>query len=366
METKNRFLRSATMENMADAEGYVTDALYRLYFELAQGGAGLLITGAAAVQKSGRIWGGQIGIWDDRQVSGLSKVPAIVHRFGDGAKCAIQLHHGGAPGYGYSYGVAETGYSLKDATDAQIQKTIDAFGKAAIRASSAGFDAIAVHGAHGYLISQFLSPLTNDRKDAWGGELEHRLRFPLAVVDAIKKAAGDDMPLLWKLNCDDFLEGGMGIEAYAEAAGSLCDAGVDMIEVSGGLKDQVKLRTRLMKDAGEQEAYFYKAIEPFRKAVGKKALTVTGGIRSVRAMENLLDRGVDYVGMCRPLISEPGLPNRLIYTSDRRQARCISCNKCLIRIATQPLKCEEFDPFTEISTPHSRSCSKRRGWVTWQ
>ena len=348
METKNRFLRSATMENMADAEGYVTDDHYRLYFELAQGGAGLLITGAAAVQKSGRVWGGQIGIWDDLHVSGLSKIPAIVHRFGDGAKCAIQLHHGGAAGYGYSYGVGDSDYSLKNATDVQIQKTIDAFGKAAVRARSAGFDAIAVHGAHGYLISQFLSPLTNDRKDAWGGDLEHRLRFPLTVVDSIKKAAGRDMPLLWKLNCDDFLNGGMGMDAYAEAAAALCDAGVDMIEVSGGMKDQIKLRTRLMKDAGEREAYFHEAIEPFRKAVGKKALTVTGGIRSVRAMENLLDRGVDFVGMCRPFISEPDLPNRLLHTTDRREARCTSCNKCLIRIAARPLKCVEFDPLTAI------------------
>ncbi len=344
METKNRVLRSATMENMADGEGYVTDDHYRLYFELAQGGAGLLITGAAAVQKSGRVWSGQIGIWDDCHVSGLSRIPAIVHRFGDGAKCAIQLHHGGAAGYGYSYGVGETNYSFNDATDAQIQKTIDAFGRAANRAISAGFDAIAVHGAHGYLISQFLSPLTNNRKDTWGGNLARRLRFALAVVDAIKKAAGDDTPLLWKLNCDDFVEGGMGMEAYAEAAAALCDAGVDMIEVSGGMKDQIKLRTRLMKDVGEQEAYFHNAIEPFRKAVGKKALAVTGGIRSARVMENILDRGVDYVGMCRPLISEPGLPNRLMYTSGRRDSRCTSCNKCLIRIATQPLKCVAFDP----------------------
>jgi NADPH2 dehydrogenase len=100
-----------------------------------------------------------------------------VHRFRDGAKCAIQLHHVGAAGYGYSYRVDETGYSLKDATEGQIQETIDAFGKAVIRANTAGFDAIAVHGAHGYLISQFLSPLTNNRKDMWGGTLENRLRF---------------------------------------------------------------------------------------------------------------------------------------------------------------------------------------------
>ncbi len=348
METKNRFLRSATMENMADAEGHVTDDHYRLYLELARGGTGLLITGAAAVQKSGRVWGGQIGIWDETHVSGLSKLAAIVHQYGDGAKCAVQLHHGGTASYGYSYGAEKSGFSLKNATDEEIEETATAFGEAAGRARSAGFDAVAVHGAHGYLISQFLSPLTNDRTDAWGGDLEHRLRFPLAVIDAIRKHVGTGMPLLWKINCHDYLDGGMGIPAYAEAAAALCDSGVDMIEVSGGLKDQIKLRTRLMKDSGEREAYFHESVKPFRKAMGKGVLAVTGGLRSVEAMENLLNGGVDYVGMSRPLISEPDLPNRIIQTPDKRKARCTSCNKCLIRIATRPLRCVEFDPLTAI------------------
>jgi 2,4-dienoyl-CoA reductase-like NADH-dependent reductase (Old Yellow Enzyme family) len=161
-------------------------------------------------------------------------------------------------------------------------------------------------------------------------------------------AAQTDIPLLWKINFDDFLDGGMGMDAYAEAAAALCAAGVDMIEISGGIKDQIKLRTRLMKEAGDWEAYFHQAIKPFRKAVGKKALTLTGGIRSQRAMEHLLDQGVDYVGMCRPLISEPDLPNRLLLTPDRREARCTSCNKCLIRIATRPLRCVEFDSLTAV------------------
>lgn len=344
LTTKNRFIRSATMENMADHEGMVTDDLCRIYYDLALGGTGLIITGAAAVQESGRVWGGQTGIWDDRHIQGLSKLTAIIRKFGDGAKCAIQLHHGGAAGYGYSYGSQETGFSLRDATEAQIFETIAAFGRAAGRAQRGGFDAVAVHGAHGYLISQFLSPLTNDRTDRWGGPLENRIRFPLEVVRSIRAKVGHEMALLWKLNCDDFIQGGMGTEEYAAAAKILCDAGVDLIEISGGLKDQITLRARLKHEAGDLEAYFHNALAPFRRSLGTAPLALTGGIRSLTIIEHLLKEGVSHVGLSRPLISEPDFPNRLLMTPDHRTARCTSCNKCLTRIASRPLICVAFDP----------------------
>lgn len=346
--TKNRFLRSATMENMADEDGVLRDDMYRLYYDLSLGGTGLIITGATAVEKIGRIWKGQAAIWDDRNIEGLSKVASIIHRFGAGAKCAVQLHHGGAAGYGYSYGSKESGYSLKDAAENEIVQTIEAFGQAAGRVQIAGFDAIAVHGAHGYLPSQFLSPLTNNRSDRWGGPLENRLRFSLEVVHSIRQHVGSEMPILWKINCDDYLDGGMGLEAYAEAAAGLSEAGVDLIEISGGMKDQIQLRARLKQQTGDGEAYFGRAIAEFRKRLGNKALAVTGGIRSLSVMEGLLETGLTHLGMSRPLISEPDLPNRLLKTHDRRTARCISCNKCLVRIASDSLKCVEFDPMEAI------------------
>lgn len=348
MTTKNRFIRSATMENMADHEGVVREAIYRLYYDLALGGTGLIITGATAVEKMGCVWKGQAAIWDDRHIEGLSKVAAIIHRFGAGAKCAVQLHHGGAAGYGYSYGSKGTGYSLKDAAESEIFKTTEAFGQAAARVQSAGFDAIAVHGAHGYLPSQFLSPLTNNRSDRWGGSLENRLRFSLEVVRSIRQHIGSEMPILWKINCDDYLDGGMGVEAYADAAAELSEAGVDLIEISGGMKDQIQLRARLKRQAGDGEAYFGHAVAEFRKRLGDKPLAVTGGIRSLSVMEGLLKNGLTHVGMSRPLISEPDLPNRLLKTRDRRTARCISCNKCLVRIASDSLKCVEFDAMEAI------------------
>ena len=186
MTVKNRILRSATMENMADDQGFVTDALVNLYYDLAIGGTGLIITGASAIEQKGRVWSHQTAVWDDSYIEGLAQIAKVTHQHGSNCKCAIQLHHGGMTGFGYSYGAKDSGYSLNDASESEIRKTIGAFGKAALRVKKAGFDAISVHAAHGYLISQFMSPLTNNRIDQWGGSLAKRMRFALEVCRSIR------------------------------------------------------------------------------------------------------------------------------------------------------------------------------------
>jgi len=348
MTIKNRFLRSATMENMADTDGFVTNELLKVYYDLALGGTGLIITGACSVEERAKTWHQQTAIWSDQHIESMGKIARIIQDYGDGCKSAVQLHHGGMVGFGYSYGAKDTQYSLKNATEAEIRDVIKAFGKSALRVKKGGFDAVAVHGAHGYLISQFLSPVTNKRTDSWGGNLENRMRFIKEICYSIRENIGDAMPLLWKLNCADFHEGGQEIEAYAEVAKILVAAGVDLIELSGGLKDQIKLRAKLMKKAGAREAYFRDEVKPFRQAVGKSLLAITGGIRSLTVIEELLEEGLDLVGISRPLICEPALPDRLLKTPDKRSAKCTSCNKCLLRIAEQPLKCVEFDEFKKI------------------
>jgi 2,4-dienoyl-CoA reductase-like NADH-dependent reductase (Old Yellow Enzyme family) len=348
MTIKNRFLRSATMENMANEDGIVTDDLLRLYYDLALGGVGLIISGACAVEQKAKVWNRQLAAWSDQHIEGLAKIARMILIHGDGSKSAVQLHHGGMGQFGYSYGAQNTHYSLKNATETEIWDVINAFGEAALRVKRAGFDAVAVHGAHGYLISQFLSPISNNRTDSWGGNLKKRIRFVKEICYAIREKVGDDMPLLWKLNCADFHEGGQEIEDYTEVAKNLVNAGVDLIELSGGLKDQIKLRAKLKKKAGTKEAYFRDAVKPFRREIGKSALAITGGIRSLNVMEELLDEGLDLVGLCRPLICEPNLPKRFLKTADKRTAKCTSCNKCLLRIAQQPLKCVEFDEFDRI------------------
>lgn len=348
MTVKNRFLRSATMENMADCEGFVTEELIKLYYELAIGQSGLIISGAAAVEPRGRCWPRQLAVWDDKFIAGLRKVVQVIHRYGQDSKCALQLHHGGMGGYGYSYGETASEWNLNEATDGEISASIQAFSEAARRAQMAGFDAVAVHAGHGYLISQFLSPAINKRTDRWGGTLQKRMRFALEVCRKIRESVGNGMPLLWKMNCADFQAEGQEIEAYAEIADTLMTEGVDLIELSGGLKDQLRLRSELKLRAGLQEAYFREAIVPFKKVVGKKALAITGGIRSLEVMEELLAQGVEFIGLSRPLVCEPDLPRRLLDTPDQRRSKCTSCNRCLTRIAKQSLKCVEFDDLQTI------------------
>ncbi len=229
--------------------------------------------------------------------------------------------------------------------------TIKAFGDAAGRVKEAGFDAVAVHGAHGYLLSEFLCPVTNNRSDKWGGSLDNRMRFTLEVYKSIRERVGDRFPILWKMNAADYIEEGNGIKEYAQVAKKLAELGVNLIELSGGIKGQVKLRARLSKEAGVKEAYFAWAVDAIRESLAgtKAALALTGGIRSLQAMEQLLKNGTDLIGICRPLICEPDFTDRILKTSDRRVSKCTSCNKCLLHIARQPVKCIEFDPFRKIA-----------------
>jgi len=335
---------------MADIDGFVTDALLRLYYDLARGGTGLIITGAATVEQNGKAFINQICVYDDKYIPGLKKLSGIIHKYGDGCKCAVQLFHQGTSGYGFSYGATDRGYSLNDVSEEDIKATIRAFGAAAGRVKEAGFDAVAVHGAHGYLLSEFLCPVTNNRSDQWGGSLDNRMRFIMEVYSAIRARVGGSFPILWKLNTADYLEEGNGIKEYAQVAKRLAEQGVDLIELSGGITGQVKLRAKLRKEAGTKEAYFAWAVDTMREALAgtNTALALTGGIRSLPAMEKLLQNGTDLIGICRPLICEPDFPDRLLKTPDRRESKCTSCNKCLLHIARQPVKCVEFDPFRNI------------------
>ena len=341
----NRILRSATMENMADSNGFVTEDLKRLYISVSQGGAGLIVIGASAIEPSGKVWKHQISIWNDDFIDSLSKIPEAIHENGNG-KCAIQLHHGGAAGFGYSYGAGGGTFDINSASLSEIKQIIGAFGKAAARSVAAGFDAIAIHGAHGYLISQFLSSAINQRSDSWGGSLENRMRFAKEVSFAIRSEVGADIPLIWKINCSDFVDGKRDLSEYAKVAGVLVAAvseGVDLIEVSGGIRNQIELRRNLKKRSGESEAYFKHAIKPFRDAIGNKLLSITGGIRSRKVIEEILGEGVDMVGVCRPIISEPNFPKKIFENGGYKRSRCISCNKCLLHIAEHPLKCVHFE-----------------------
>lgn len=336
MTLRNRFVRSATAEGMATVEGETTPRLIDLMAELAEGGVGLIITGHAYVAKRGQATPAQLGIYDDKLIPGLRAMVAAVHE--KGGKIVAQLAHSGMlaiPKLINSAPLAPSAIEglsdvpLQEMTLEDIQATVEAFGKAVGRACEAGFDGVQIHAAHSYLLSQFLSSAFNHRRDDYGGPIENRTRIILEVVETIRRRVGKDYPLLIKMNCRDFLEGGLELEDSIQAGTMMKQAGVDAIEVSGGTfisGDLMPVRTGIVKE--EDEAYFQTEARAFKQRIGIPIILV-GGIRSFPVVERLVnDHVADYISMCRPFIREPGLINRW-RLEDLSKATCLSDSKCL-------------------------------------
>jgi 2,4-dienoyl-CoA reductase-like NADH-dependent reductase (Old Yellow Enzyme family) len=213
-------------------------------------------------------------------------------------------------------------------TKQDITDVVTAFGASAMRAKTSGFDAVQLHSAHGYLINQFLSPLTNRRTDEYGGSVENRFRFLMEVYRSIRAAVGKEFPVLVKLNGSDNLEGGLSIDDAVHAATVLDGEGIDAIEVSGGTPASGKEGpVRVKIDGPEQEAYNLQAAVRIKQGV-KCPVMVVGGFRSYAMAEDVVKKGdTDYIALARPLIREPNLPKRW-QSGDHAKATCISCNAC--------------------------------------
>jgi 2,4-dienoyl-CoA reductase-like NADH-dependent reductase (Old Yellow Enzyme family) len=335
LEIANRFVRSATWEGMATEDGYATPKLAETLARLARGGVGLIVMGAAYVRRGGQAGAWQIGIDMDERVPRLKQVPKAVHEAG--GKVLAQLAHAGVYSSrkyagefkGPSAFPRDDGLVCQELTPREIRHICMAFGTAAGRAREAGFDGVQIHAAHGYLLSQFLSPWYNKRSDDFGGSLENRARALIEVVDTVRVAAGDDFPLLVKLNSQDYLEGGLTPEESVRVVGLLERAGVDAIEVSGGTVasgDYAPVRKGLA-EAPEAEPYFLDAARLI-KAATKLPILLVGGIRSFTTAREIVERGfADYVSMSRPFIREPEIVARW-RRGDIRASECVSDNLC--------------------------------------
>ena len=227
-------------------------------------------------------------------------------------------------------------------TPAEIVEAVEAFGQAARRAKSAGFDAVQLHGAHGYLVGQFLSPHTNRRRDAWGGDFERRLRFLAAVCEAVRGAVGSDFPVFIKLGMADNLQcvpDGLTPDDGARIVGRLAGMGLDAVEISGGYGGDADFNTRLAVGSKEPEAYFRALAQRARDATHLPLLLV-GGFRSRARMDEVLASGdADMISLCRPLIREPDLPNRL-RSGEATAAACISGGRCWPKGMGQGISCK--------------------------
>jgi 2,4-dienoyl-CoA reductase-like NADH-dependent reductase (Old Yellow Enzyme family) len=338
-DTRNRFVRSATYFALADDEGYIGEPSVILMKNLAEGGVGLIITGYAYISKSGQSFVDMNGINTDEQIAGYKKMTQAVH--GAGGRIAIQIAHCGTDSEttartgGDYMAVSVTdkmpnyGNPAREMTEEDIQSIIESFGQAARRVEEAGFDGVQIHGAHGYLVSQFLTPRSNLRQDKWGGNLENRMRFVVEVVRSIRQTVSSDFPIMIKLGCRDYLDEGVGltIEEGAEVAQTLEKEGVSLIEISSGLQDASYRKKRLGTTSPEKEAYYLDDARVVREKTSGP-LSMVGGMRSLPVMEDAINSGVvDCISICRPFIRDPDLINRW-QNGDARPADCISCGGC--------------------------------------
>lgn len=332
---KNRFVRSATWEGMAENDGRVSPQLVELMAELAAGAVGLIITGHAYVSKEGQAGPRQLGICSEELVPGLAQMAAAVHE--QGGSIVVQLAHAGIQAGHKLTGMEPIGPSAlmtegspgRQMSLQEIRKVVEAFGRAAARAVEAGFDGVQIHAAHGYLLSQFLSPYFNRRQDHYGGSVENGARALLEVVYRAREAIGPERPLLVKMNSQDFLDGGLSLEDSVQIAEMLAQAGVDAIEVSGGMRlaGPKFMPSRLAIKEERQEAYFKDAARLFKQRTGIPVILV-GGIRSFQVAQRLVEeKTADYISMSRPFIREPWLIKRW-KAGDLRRAFCVSDNQC--------------------------------------
>jgi len=336
MVLANRFIRSATWEGLAGNDGSVTPSLIDLLRRISEGGAALVITGMAYVSREGQACAWQLGIHSGGLRSGLSALAEAIHAAG--GKIAVQLGHAGSCAafplsgldpIGPSIPEATTRFAGREMTHDDIQKVIRAFANAAVRAREVRFDAIQIHGAHGYLISQFLSPFSNKRTDEYGGSLENRARFLREILTEIRKAVGFDYPVLVKLNSADFIAGGFTEEDMLRTAARLEEDRVDAIELSGGIPMAGKHGTirAATPSSGEPEAYYETAARRYKDRM-RTPLMLVGGIRTFETAGRLVaERTADYIALSRPLVREPDLVHRW-QRGDTRPAWCISDGGC--------------------------------------
>ncbi len=374
IKIKNRTVLSATHGSLAE-EGRVTDRLVKTLVRLAEGGVGLIVTGAAAIAVEGRISTTQLGVWEDSFVPGLHRLAEAVHTV-EGARIAVQVSHAGPharvgdeqPLAPSAVKTLALGRAPRTLTESEIERVLGDYVAAAQRVRAAGADAVQFHMCHGDLPTTFLSPRTNRRKDRWGGPLENRIRFAREIVRRARAAVGSDFPLMVKMSALDFRKGGWGIEDAEQLARALAEDGVDAIEVSagtsetwmgmsrgdvpldaivetigGGVLRRAVLRLYFARSARKfafHEAYLLPYALRIKQAVPEVTVIAVGGMRSRETMESALAQGVDFVALSRPLIREPGLVNRLL-SGEQAKATCNNCNRCVIFVGAQghPLRC---------------------------
>ncbi|HHX8523829.1 NADH:flavin oxidoreductase [Vibrio diabolicus] len=337
MTLKNRFVRSATWENMATENGHMTDKLYDIYEELAKGEVGLIVTGYANIVEEEKPNAGMMGIYNDSFIEEYKKLTELVHQHG--SKIVMQIAYGGTK---TTYNVGErvifapsdvpergTNTQGKAMTKDEIDYIVKAFALASKRAQDAGFDGVEIHAAHTYLINQFLSPYYNRREDEYGGGLENRMRFLLEIFSETRKLVGSEFPILVKLTATEFFDGGLTFDETRVVCKKLEEVGVDAIIVSGNVHGKANELVGETFDGYtlQEEGYFHEYGHVISQDVNIPVITV-GGLSEIDAIEKIAENtDIQFFAVSRPLLAEPQLIKRW-KEGNRAPVDCERCSKC--------------------------------------
>ena len=345
----NRLIRSATWDPSILNSRQMTKDVLNLYRNLALGGVGAIITGGFPVyrerfpeEESGQ----PVRLYADLRVNGLERMAGTVHQARPDCKVVAQLEVGYMDAGPSSIPSPFSEGPIRELSLHEIEQIIACFVAAITDMRASGFDGVQLHAAHGGLLSRFLSPYSNRREDDLGGTPEKRAQIIREIIARAREQAGD-FPILIKMNCTNYLVGGVDIENFPALAQEITRAGVDAIEFSGGMweclfrsEDELGFRpvpapeshTRIQK--AERQSYFLKFVEQLDLSI---PIILVGGNRDIERLETILHDGkVDFIAMCRPLIREPDLPNRWRAGIGKRVPECVSCNSCIYNMLIHP------------------------------
>jgi 2,4-dienoyl-CoA reductase-like NADH-dependent reductase (Old Yellow Enzyme family) len=340
MRLKNRFIRSATWENLATEDGHMTDKLYAIYEELAKGEVGLIVTGYANIVEEEKPNAGMMGMYNDSFIDEYKKLTELVHR--NNTKIVMQLAYGGtktthnvgkrviyAPSEVCERGTQTLGKAM---TKDEIDYIIKAFAQASRRAQQSGFDGVEIHAAHSYLINQFLSPYYNQRQDEYGGSLDNRIRLLVEIYAEIRKLVGSEYPILVKLTASEFFDGGLTFDETRIICKKLAAIGVDAIIISGNIHGKASTMIGESFDGYniQQQGYFHEYGQVISAEVNVPIITV-GGLSDISAIEEIANTtNIQCFALSRPLLAEPHLIKRW-KEGNRAPVDCERCSKCRTR-----------------------------------
>ena len=337
LEVKNRFVVPSMATNLAKEDGTVDQRLCAYWTARAKGGFGLLMVEFTAIDPLGRVGLCHPGIWSDEFIPGMRELTQAVHVHG--ARIALQIAHTGRQTFPAILAGAQPVSASpipcpvdraipRQLSTEEIYQLVEKFGDAAVRAQDAGFDAVEIHGAHGYLIAQFMSSYSNKRIDEFGGSLDNRMRFPLAIIRRVRERLGAAFPLLFRMSGEEKVPGGRTIDESRLVARMVEEAGIDAIDVSVGVSGAAPY---IFAPPALPPGFLLQSAEQIKKSVSVPVIAV-GRINHPLLAEDAIESGkADLIAWGRSSLADPELPNKIAAGRLEEIAPCISCSQGCIR-----------------------------------